>query len=59
MVQGFTVNYTPNGLALVKGGKPAIVGLNMTLVEADIHTSEDFGGESTVNVGVTEDRGVR
>ena len=59
MVQGFTVNYTPNGLAVVKGGKPAIVALGMTLVEADIHTSEDYGGTSTVNVGVTEDRGVR
>ena len=56
MVQGFTVNYTPNGLAVVKGGKPAIVGIGMTLVEADIHTSEDYGGSSTVNAGLVEDR---
>lgn len=49
MIQGFTVSYTPNGLAIVKGGKPAMVSLNMTLVEADIHTSEDYGGSSTTN----------
>jgi hypothetical protein len=54
MVQGFNVNYTPNGLAVVKGGKPAIVGLSMTLVEADIHTSEDYGGESTFSPSVVQ-----
>jgi hypothetical protein len=59
MIQGFNVSYTPHGLAIVKGGKPAMVSLSMNLVEADIHTAEDYGGTSTVNVGVTEDRGVR
>ena len=52
MIQGFNVNYTPHGLAVVKGGKPAMVSLNMTLVEADIHTSEDYGGSSTNNATV-------
>lgn len=51
MVQNFTVNYTPNGLAFVGGGKPAMVNLNMTLMEMDIHTSEDYGGVSTQNAG--------
>ena len=54
MIQGFNVNYTPNGLAIVKGGKPAIVGLSMTLVEADIHTAEDYGGSSTFAPSVVE-----
>lgn len=44
MVQQFQNNYTPNGLAIVTGGKPAMVSMNMTLMEMDIHTSEDYGG---------------
>jgi hypothetical protein len=51
MVQSFNVSYAPSGLAVVKGGKPAIVTMNMALVEADIHTSEDYGGVSTNNIG--------
>ena len=54
MIQGFNINYTPQGLAIVKGGKPAIVGLSMTLVEADIHTAEDYGGSSTFAPSVVE-----
>lgn len=49
MVQQFTANYTPNGLAFVSGGKPAMVNINMTLMEMDIHTAEDYGGASTEN----------
>ena len=53
MVQTFTTNYTPNGLAFVKGGKPAMVTMNMNVIEADIHTAEDYGGESgTISLGV-------
>jgi hypothetical protein len=51
MVQQFQNNYTPNGLAVVTGGKPAMVSMNMTLMEMDIHTSEDYGGVSTGNAG--------
>lgn len=47
MVQQFTVNYTPSGLAFVKGGKPAIINMTMGLMEMDIHTAEDYGGSST------------
>lgn len=54
MIQGFNVNYTPHGLAVVKGGKPAMVSLSMTLVEADIHTAEDYGGSSTFAPSVVE-----
>lgn len=54
MIQGFNVNYTPHGLAVVKGGKPAMVSLSMTLVEADIHTAEDYGGSSTFAPSVAE-----
>lgn len=53
MVQQFSVNYTPNGLSFVTGGKPAMVNINMTLMETDIHTAEDYGGVSTENRSVT------
>ena len=42
MINGFDVNYTAQGPAFLKGGKPAIVTMNMNLVEADIHTREDY-----------------
>lgn len=50
MVQQFETNFTPNGLAFVAGGKPAMVTLGMTLMEMDIHTSEDYGGTTTNNI---------
>jgi hypothetical protein len=46
MVQQFNIDFTPQGLAIVKGGKPAMVGMTMNLIETDIHTSEDYGGSS-------------
>lgn len=46
MVQTFNVNYTPNGVSVLKGGRPAAVQMQMGLMESDIHTSEDYGGES-------------
>lgn len=42
MVQTFNTNFTPQGLAVTKGGKPAMVTMNMGLIEADIHTAEDY-----------------
>ena len=53
MVNQFSTNYSPNGLAFVKGGKPAMINMSMNLIEADIHTAEDYGGESSVNSGLT------
>ena len=50
MIQQFDTNFTPNGLAFVAGGKPAMVSMGMTLFETDIHTSEDYGGVSTNNI---------
>lgn len=52
MVSQFSLNFTPNGLAIVKGGRPAMVTMDMTLIEADIHTSEDYGGEGTTNISI-------
>ena len=47
MVQSFSTNFTPNGLTLLRGGKPASVTMNIGLIESDIHTAEDYGGETT------------
>lgn len=58
MVQSFSTNFTPNGLTLLRGGKPASVTVNMGLIESDIHTSEDYGGRSTESadiVSLTQD----
>lgn len=48
MISQFEVNYAGSGApAFVEGGKPAVVTMTITLTEIDIHTSEDYGGEST------------
>jgi hypothetical protein len=58
MVQQFETNFTPNGLTFVAGGKPAMVTINMTFMEMDIHTSEDYGGISTNNINLNNPRGL-
>lgn len=52
MVQSFSTNFTPNGLTMLRGGKPASVTMNMGLIESDIHTSEDYGGSSTESLDI-------
>jgi hypothetical protein len=52
MVQSFSTNFTPNGLTMLRGGKPASITMNMGLIESDIHTSEDYGGSSTESLDV-------
>jgi hypothetical protein len=44
MVNSVSLNYSPEGLAILKTGKPAFVSLSMTLTEQEIHTSEDYQG---------------
>jgi hypothetical protein len=42
MVQTFNVNYTPNGVSILRGGRPAAIQIDMSMIESDIHTSEDY-----------------
>lgn len=42
MVQTFNVNYTPNGVSVLRGGRPAAVTMTMNIIESDIHTREDY-----------------
>jgi hypothetical protein len=54
MITGFDVRY--NGgeqLNVFKGGKPVVVELSLELTEVQIHTSEDYGGNSDV-IGISD-----
>jgi hypothetical protein len=42
MINNFDINYAPQGLAVLRGGKPAVVTMAMSLTEMDIHTAEDY-----------------
>ena len=46
MVQSFNTELTPQGQAILKGGKPAVQTISLQMIETDIHTSEDYGGSS-------------
>ena len=41
MISSLSIDYTPNGIAINKGGKPSAIRITMTLNEAYIHTAED------------------
>ena len=43
MINSFTVDYGANGMAFMKGGKPASVNLSIQLTELEIETAEDYG----------------
>ena len=47
MVQTFSTNFSPNGIAVLRGGRPAMVQMQLSVIETDIHTAEDYGGSST------------
>lgn len=53
MVQSFNLEFAQQGQAILKGGKPAVQTMTMGLIETDIHTSEDYGGESTTSFDMT------
>jgi len=42
MIDNFDFNYSPQGLAVLRGGKPAMVTVNISLKEMDIHTAENY-----------------
>lgn len=56
MIQSVAVDYTPNGVSVLKGGRPAMMNLSVQFMEMDIHTSEDYGGTGggTIASGLTE-----
>ena len=50
MISQFNVDYTPNGLAMNKGGKPSAIRITMTLNEAFIHTKNDVESYPTTEI---------
>jgi len=42
MISAVNIDYTPNGIALNRGGKPSIVNLGLSLIETEIHTKDDY-----------------
>ena len=46
MINTFTTDFTPQGLALNKGGRPSFINCTMTVTEAQIHTRSDIEGLS-------------
>lgn len=46
MINTFTTDFTPQGLALNKGGRPSFINCTMTVTEAQIHTRGDIEGMS-------------
>lgn len=47
MIQNFTSNFSSNGNAILRDGRPAALQMQMSLIETDIHTAEDYGGSSS------------
>jgi hypothetical protein len=53
MVNQFNVDYTPNGVALNRGGSPAVVRLSMNVTEAQIRTKADYNDGAATSTGAT------
>ena len=56
MISQFNVDYSPNGIALNKGGKPSAVRITMVMTEAAIHTKADYMPESTSSAEVADEK---
>mgnify|MGYP001579808506 CR=1 FL=1 len=51
MISSISINYTPQGLAINKGGAPAMVNLQVNLQESTINTADDFESSSSEFTG--------
>lgn len=54
MISQLNIDYTPNGLAINKGGKPSAIRITMTLNEAYIHTADDNSELDLIREGTYE-----
>ena len=54
MISQLNVDYTPNGIAINKGGRPSAIRITMTLNEAYIHTSDDYQESDLSNQAIVE-----
>jgi len=51
MVEQFSMNYAPQGVSILKGGKPAVVNMSIQLAEMDIHTADDYKSDAEISAG--------
>ena len=51
MIREFSIDYTPNGQSILKGGRPAFVNIQMTAVEQTIHTAADYEDDNPSGPG--------
>lgn len=54
MISQLSVDYTPNGISIQKGGKPSAVRITMTLNEAFIHTADDNSPSDLLEEAISE-----
>ena len=54
MISQLSVDYTPNGIAIQKGGKPSAIRITMTLNEAFIHTADDNAPSDLLEEAISE-----
>jgi len=59
MISQLNVDYTPNGIAINRGGRPSAIRISMTLNEAYIHTSDDYDNMDTSIEALNEDATLR
>lgn len=61
MLKSFNINYTgQNAVSILRGGRPAVVGVEMNLMEMDIHYAEEYttiGDTQTTTSGVNNTTG--
>jgi hypothetical protein len=50
MVQTVSINFSPSGNVVMEGGKPGVMSLDLQIMEADIHTAEDYGNDNSGGV---------
>lgn len=56
MIRNVAIDYSSPGLVpILKGGKPAVINLNLEFYEMDIHTSNDYGVTATETPFVSVD----
>jgi hypothetical protein len=48
MIETINVNYAPNGVSILAGGKPASISLTVTCVETDMWTRNDITGDDSI-----------
>lgn len=51
MIENITIDYTPGNLAILEGGKPALIKMSLQLTETSIHTREDYSQDENPSVG--------